>query len=216
MISEDPNFRRQIDRPEMKEEDIKKVIGLQVRNLPPTLSDEDVVKFLAEHVDKDITVDRVSFMKTEQSINAAVESGLEGAKVVAAAKVIEFRQSKKKFFDKPLYCRILKNLTPEKVHQSPPSENNEPDPKKNLEFVQSKSEDASKQSVKDKTNVFENKVDEKKVKAKAHGQKIAEYGLTNTTAQQSKRAFNDVGSPTSPELKKSPKKCKAVDKNAKK
>ena len=102
VISEDPNFRRQIDRPEMKEEDIKKVIGLQVRNLPPTLSDEDVVQFLAEHVDKDITVDRVSFMKTEQSINAAVESGLEGAKVIAAAKVIEFRQSKKKFFDKPL------------------------------------------------------------------------------------------------------------------
>ena len=119
-------------------------------------------------------------------------------------------------FDKPLYCRILKNLTPEKIHQSPPKEHDELDPQKNLVFVQTKQKDVPKQSVKDKTNEFENKVDEKKVKAKAHGQKIAEYGLTNTAAQQSKRGFNDVGSPTSPELKKSPKKSKAGDKNVKK
>ena len=74
----------------------------------------------------------------------------------------------------------------------------------------------TKSQVRTRIAGIEDKVDENKVKAKAHGQKIAEYGLTNTAAQQSKRGFNDVGSPTSPELKKSPKKSKAGDKNVKK
>ena len=98
----------------MKEEDIKKVIGMQIRNFPPTLTEEEILKFLVENVDKDITLERVSFKKSEHSMNAAVENGMEGTKVIAAAKEIEFVRSKRKFFGKPLYCRILKNLTPEK------------------------------------------------------------------------------------------------------
>ena len=91
-VSEDTSFRRQIDRPEMKDQDIKKVIGKQIRNFPPTITDEEVVKFLVEKVDKDITMERIGYMKNEQSVNAAIESGLEGAKVVTAFEEIEFRQ----------------------------------------------------------------------------------------------------------------------------
>ena len=46
VISEDTTFRRNIERPEMTEEDIKKVVGIQIRNLPPTLSDDNLVEFL--------------------------------------------------------------------------------------------------------------------------------------------------------------------------
>ena len=220
VISEETSFRRQIERPEMKEDDVKKIIGIQVRNFPPTMAEDDVVSFLADHVDENITLERVSFMKNDHSINAAVESGLDGTKVMAATKEIEFIQSKKKYFGKPLYCRILKNLTPEKIPPTPPpNAANESNPNKNLqkEFDRTvaKPKDASKQSVKDKTTVFEGKADDKKLKQKAHGEKIVEYGLTNTTAQQIKRGHKEVGSPTSPELKKSPKKPKAGDKPAK-
>ena len=76
----------------MKDQDIKKVIGKQIRNFPPTISDEEVVKFLVEKVNKDITMERISLMRNEHSVNAAIESGLEGAKVVAAIEEIEFRQ----------------------------------------------------------------------------------------------------------------------------
>ena len=76
-----------------------------------------------------------------------------------------------------------------------------------------KPRDTPKQSVKEKTDVFEGKVDEKKNKSKTQGQKLVEYGLTNPPA---KRNHNDVGSPTSPEIKKSPKKTKAGDKGSKK
>ena len=119
VISEDTTFRRNIERPEMTEDDIKKVVGIQIRNLPPTLSDDNLVEFLQNKVD--ITIERVSIMKNEHSLNASIENGLEGSKVIAAAKELEFRQSKKKFFDKPLYCRFLKNLTPEKTE--PPVSN---------------------------------------------------------------------------------------------
>ena len=216
VISEDKSFRRQIERPEMKEDDIQKVIGIQVRNLPPTLSDPEVVNFLMENVDKDITLERKSFFKNEHSLNVAIENGLEGSKVIAAATKIEFRQSKQKFFGKPLYCRILKNLTPAKASSSLNETQDKP-PCKNLSTemvnLDAKPKDNPKGSVKEKTKALESKGDEKKSKIKPN--KIFECGLTNTTAQQPKRNHNDVGSPTSPESKKSPKKPKAGEKQTK-
>ena len=46
MICEDTNFRRQIERPGMTEEDVGKVVGIQIRNLPPNMSDEELEEFL--------------------------------------------------------------------------------------------------------------------------------------------------------------------------
>ena len=214
VISEEANFRRNIDRPDMKEEDIKKVIGMQIGNFPPNLTEEEIVKFLVENVDKDITMERVSFKKSEHSMNAAVENGMEGTKVIAAAKEIEFVQSKRKFFGKPLYCRILKNLTPEKSDILSPTAPVTPEkpPNKNIQFT--KPGDNQIGSVKEKMKALEEKADEKKAKGKAL--KIVEYGLTNPATQQPKRSHKDVGSPSSPEAKKSPKKPKGGDKSLKK
>ena len=61
---------------------------------------------------------------------------------------------------------------------------------------------------------LEEKADEKKAKGKAL--KIVEYGLTNPATQQPKRSHKDVGSPSSPDAKKSPKKPKGGDKSLKK
>ena len=68
-----------------------------------------------------------------------------------------------------------------------------------------------KLSVKEKTKALEGQTEDKKPKSKPNKNsenKIFECGLTNTTAQQIKRSHNDVGSPTSPETKSSPKKTK--------
>ena len=70
--------------------------------------------------------------------------------------------------------------------------------------------------MKEKTNALEGKADDKKSKQKPFNNKIEEYGLTNTTAQQNKRNYNDVGTTTSPDLEKSPKKPKAGDKTLEK
>ena len=65
-------------------------------------------------MDESITLEMLNIIKNENSVNATIEGGLDGEKVLSAAAKIEFRQSKKKYFERPLYCRILKNLTPEK------------------------------------------------------------------------------------------------------
>ena len=211
IISEEKSFRRQVERPSMNEDDIKKIIGIQIRNLPPTLSSEEVVTFVNENVDKDITLDQINFFKNEHSLNVAIENGLEGNKVVAAAAKLEFRQSRQKYFDKPLYCRILKNLTPEKTPplQTPTGEK---PPCKTLakDFTTPKSNplDSTKLSVKEQSKALD-----KKLKSKPNT--ILECGLTNTAAQHIKRNHNDIGSPTSPENVKSPKKSKAGTKQNK-
>ena len=53
------------------------------------------------------------------------------------------------------------------------------------------------------------------MKTKASQKKLVEYGMTNTAAQL-KRNHKEVGSPSSPEAKNSPKKTKAMDKQNKK
>ena len=63
---------------------------------------------MTEHVDKDITRERINVMKKEQSINITVEIGIDCNRVIEAMKILEFRQSKRKFHIKPLYCQILK------------------------------------------------------------------------------------------------------------
>jgi hypothetical protein len=203
-ISEDKSFRRQIERPELKDDDIKKIVGIQIRNLPPTLSDDEIVTFLVDNVDKDVTLEKLSLVKNEHNLNVAIENGLEGSQVIAAAAKLEFRQSKQKFFGKPLYCRLLKNLTPEKAPVKNLSKEINPVPKL---------QNNPKLSVKEKTKALEDKAEDKKTKSKSNT--ILECGLTNTTAQQMKRNHRDVGSPTSPETKNSPKKPKAVDKKVK-
>ena len=220
VISEEKNFQRLVDRPELKDDDIKKIIGLQIRNFPPTLTEDEIVKFMMEKIDEKITKEMVNFIKNEHSVNAAIDNGLDGERIVAATKEIEFKQSKKKFFGKPLYCRILKNLTPVKVDPSPPEKENvaeQSEPCKNLLLGKTGAvdPDTSNPSVKDKTRAIENKADDKKPKSKPVNQKIAEFGLTNTNAHTIKRNHNDVGSPTSPEVKKSPKKARAVEKQTK-
>ena len=172
-------------------------------------------------MDESITLEMLNIIKNENSVNATIEGGLDGEKVLSAAAKIEFRQSKKKYFERPLYCRILKNLTPEKnvpkassEEQIIPSTNNsQPPPRKDLkkDFSETLAKDATRLSVKEKTEALENKSEKKKVKPNT----ILECGLTNTTAQQMKRHHNEVGSPTSPETKKSPKKPKAGNKSAK-
>ena len=222
VISDQSSFARQIERPELSQEDIQKVVGLQVRNFPTSLSDDKVLEFFKKYVDKSITLERISFMRNEHILNASVESGLDGPSVLEATKIIEFRQSRTKYFEKPLYCRILKNLTPEKIIQnlkdtetstataeeisSLKLKDNESGFRKNL-FNESKGV-SNMQSVKEKTNVFE----DKKIKSKKDGQKIVEFGLVNASTQQNKRSHNDVGSPTSPEVKSTPKKSKAGEK----
>ena len=156
-------------------------------------------------------------MKNEHSLNASIENGLEGSKVIAAAKELEFRQSKKKFFDK--YSRILKNLTPEKTE--PPVSNHNVSqtstPSKDLNPELKTTKPAEVKSVKEKSQACEHVGDEKKGKIKSKSQqKIVEYSLTNPSSQQIKRNHNQVGSPSSPELKNSPKKNKATDKQVKK
>ena len=138
--------------------------------------------------------------------------------MVAATEEIEFGQSIKKFVGKPLYCRILKNLTPEKPPQPPvhvtPDDLSSRIPQFDSQGLKLK--DNLTSSVKEKTKALEVKADDKKSKQKLFNNKLVEYGLTNTTAQQTKRNYNDVGSPTSPDINKSPKKPKAGDKTLKK
>ena len=47
-------------RPQLAENDIKKIIGIQVCNFPPDLTEPDIVIFFTEHVDNSNTPDMLN------------------------------------------------------------------------------------------------------------------------------------------------------------
>ena len=220
-IREDASFRRQIDRPQLTEDDIKKITGLKIRNLPLELSDELVLDFFKETVDKDIKIESLKIVRTERNIQASVVSGLGGEKVVDAVNKIDFEKTGRKILDRKLYCNILKDLTPAKKDQPiPPTgqpvafqddtkvDEVNPSPiMSSIEIVEKGTEAKPAGSVKEKTKALEKKVEFKEEKKKkTNWLPVQESGITKTPTH--KRTHGDVGSPTSPEHEKKKNKPK--------
>ena len=74
-----------------------------------------MVKFLKENVQKDLDI--VKFQHNHTTRNNAevvIFSGLNPDDIMAAIDKIDFKSKKQMFFDKPLYCKALRTLTPTK------------------------------------------------------------------------------------------------------
>ena len=114
-VKEAPSFNYSAGKKsDLSDVDLKKVTGVEVRNFPDTLQDEEVRSFIEEKLGKQIS--KMSYERKFKQLNVKVEpgNGMAGSKIQQFANEINFLVSKKKFFGNPLYCRLLKNLTPEK------------------------------------------------------------------------------------------------------
>ena len=85
-----------------------------MRNLPPNLDDKDILEFLIDH-GMPITHahDQININKGVRNTCVVIDS-LNTADVQTIFKSIHFHETKQKFFEVPLYCKPLRNMTPKK------------------------------------------------------------------------------------------------------
>ena len=105
--------RQQFDRSNVSESD--KYTTLRIRNFPLEMSDEDIVKFLQEEVNEQISISDIKSEKTQYSTNLMLGPGPKLEVIAKAMEVLDFKTTNKTFFeDRKLHAQLYRPLTPEK------------------------------------------------------------------------------------------------------
>ena len=94
--------------------DEERFTGLSIANLNLSLSDSEILKFVKESVSEEIEGSAVCIVREKKKAVINIQHSLTKDVIRKAMNLINFSDCKTKFFGKPLYCRPLRQLTPEK------------------------------------------------------------------------------------------------------
>ena len=91
-----------------------KYIGVAISNFPKELAKHELVSFLnAEGLSHGTNEDMIDINSTKNGVNVTV-TPLDTETVQNLVKKIDFSESRTKFFQRPLYCRALLEMSPSK------------------------------------------------------------------------------------------------------
>ena len=106
------SFPTNVQRQEVNERDVERSNGITIRNFPPHLQDKDILTFLINR-GMPLNHENVNTTKGVKNTRALVE-GLSPTNVQTLFRSIHFHETKTKFFDVPLYCQVVRSMTPTK------------------------------------------------------------------------------------------------------
>ena len=104
-----------ISRPEPTSRDTEKFNGITIRNIPSTLNDKDILQFLINYgVPFGHDPGLIEITKKPRNTSVFVD-GLTPEQVQTIFQSLHFPETNQKFFDVPIYCKPLRNMTPMKT-----------------------------------------------------------------------------------------------------
>ena len=110
----DTNFPPNINRPEPTVRDIKLYDGIIVKNIPKTIETKDIMAFLFNYgVPHDHPSEKIRINKRFKNTSVVID-GISPDQVQIIFKSIHYPDTNQKFFDTPIYCTPIRNMTPEK------------------------------------------------------------------------------------------------------
>ena len=113
-IAETDRFQREEKKAPVNEADRVRFIGLTIANINLDVNDEDIRQFVADYVSNEIEADTINIVREKKKAVVSIQQSLTAEIIHAAMAKINFKDCKIKFFGKPLYCRPLRDMTPEK------------------------------------------------------------------------------------------------------
>ena len=120
-MADTANFPRKDITAPVTELDKERYVGLTIANVSLEVEDADIKKFIAEQVSSEILEENIIISREKKKSVVTINSSLSAITIKEAMDRINFRDCKEKFFGKPLYCRPLRNITPEKSSVNPSS-----------------------------------------------------------------------------------------------
>ena len=121
-IKQSENFNPPVQRPKLSEDDVEKISAFEVRNIPASVCDDEVQEYIQTKIDEEIDKIEFSVKKDKKTVRIYTDGKIPGKKVLDAVNKIQFTTTKEKVFGNPLYCRIIKELTPRKENEEEKAE----------------------------------------------------------------------------------------------
>ena len=110
----DSNRFNRVEKPQPVTEELEeRFVGMTIANISLDVSDEDVKKFVAEYVSENIDDTEIGLVRDNKKITVTITSQLNSKVIKETMSKINFSDCREKFFGRPLYCRPLRDITPE-------------------------------------------------------------------------------------------------------
>ena len=122
-IKDAKSFSQPIVKPKVTEEELKNVTGFEVRNFPDSVKNEEAKIFIERRLKKEIK--NISYERKKNKLNVKIQSieNTSGKELNDFINSIQYTETKETHFGNPLYCRLLRNLTPTKENSKASEEN---------------------------------------------------------------------------------------------
>ena len=88
--------------------------GVKINNFPLEMSNDEIIGFLQNKISPQVVATDVDIVRNKKNSNATIHKGLSLQLINKVMEEIDFSNSKKLVLRLPLYCRPIRNLTPEK------------------------------------------------------------------------------------------------------
>ena len=113
-IATSQNFPRQDKVAKVSEKDMERYVGLSIANISLQEDDSAIQDFVRRFVSSDIPNDQINIIRDKKKAAVNINDTLTSETVIQAMKRLNFSDCNQKYFEKPLYCKPLRNMTPEK------------------------------------------------------------------------------------------------------
>ena len=196
--------------------------GLSIDNFDSCIKEEEIKSFLEKNIGISVCDKELSFHHTERKTTVTINSALRNTDILEAVKKLNFADCKKKFLGRPLYCRALRNITPEKLSEYTPvkDNNSQKSPAVSLDMTTNALESptptgsGSQKKLEKKERQRQKKLLGQSSPLNAFDRlmkkKVAEQDQENASTPSQKRGPIELSSPNSPEVNE-PKKSKNGD-----
>ena len=113
-IADTGRFRRMDHSAPVTDTDRERYIGLSIANVNLDVGDDEIMKFVADYVSDDIKEETITIVREKKKAVVTINHSLTSEIIKEAMAKINFYDCQEKFFGKPLYCRPLRDITPDK------------------------------------------------------------------------------------------------------
>ena len=110
------NFPRVDTKAEVTRDDTERYVGLSIANINLEEDDLSIQEFVRRFVSNDISNELIKITRDKKKAVVNINENLTSDVVIQAMKRLNFSDCKQKYFEKPLYCKPLRNMTPEKAN----------------------------------------------------------------------------------------------------
>ena len=100
---------------EVNTTDEKCFTGLSVANFDASIEEDDIKKFLEKDIGMNLDDAKMDSIRDEKKATVTLSSNWSNIELKSVIKKLNFADCKTKFLGRPLYCRLLREITPEKV-----------------------------------------------------------------------------------------------------